>query len=279
MRNDFRGLYGRRDYGSSDWDYADQSSDEDDDYCSSDEEEYDDEPIKKKPYPRPGCRAPMQGQSAYGYYHDPRRDAVPEAYDSPYYDDKGRSAIDPRMDPREIRRYGPQARKVSVAKRYEDELKRRQEENCVQDLVANAYYAQKPKPAKCPTNHSATSLKACDHQLKFSASFQGVQTFYVPDKKPVPKEASLANDARYAAIYMTPEQLRVQAYEYRLAQGREGNPYTPEAMNARQGLAQFLSCDFAPRKGDPYTRPVAKPMRGKTLAQAKVDMRLPRPLC
>lgn len=284
MLGEFRGLYQRYDYGSSDWDYSDripEDDDCDDDYDRDDDDDYCEgecDGLMPEPFPRYEGHS-ARGESYYRRCHDPRQSVVYPAYDSPYYDDQGRSAIDPRLDPRDARRLGPKASEVAVAKRYEEELKRRQEESCVPTMIAKAYYAQPPKPPKCPVTQSATSLPPCDHRLKYATLFEGVQTFVVPEPRPVPIESSLASDPRYALIYATPEQLRQREYEYRLTQGREGNPYSPEAMNARQGLMQYLACDFAPRKSDPYARPVAKPMRGKTLAQAKVDMRLPRPSC
>lgn len=273
---DFRGFDNRR--KPSHYDYED--FDDDEYYLSDDEQEYYiEEDREYKPYPKRECRKNYVDSSRYDdkKLHYEQNPVV--AYEEPYYDQNGRVVIDVDHNARSNRKHGRKTQEKSVSQRLEQELKRRQQEKCLQEKVAQGYAKAKPKKVKCRKNPSASDLKACKHNLQFSAMWMGQETFYVQAPNYVPKESKTANDTRYAAVYKTPDQLRQEMYERSIAQGREANPYSKEAMQARQGLIQFLSCDFAPGKQDPYSRPVAKPMRGKTLAQAKQDMPMPRPYC
>lgn len=234
-----------------------------------------------------GCHPGQTLDYYYDDYYEPEEEdwdqygddsGLPEAYMAPYDDGYGDYEIQDRYEAREARRYGRTASDRMVQERRDRERQDYEYQVRTQQALQREYESG---PCKMPKvrEHGASDLTGCSHVLKYAETWQGQGIFHVANPNPSPKDMTLLADPGYAALFRGPSDLRQAAYERSMMDGREGNPYTPEAMRAPQALAQFLTCDFAPGKQDPYTRPVSRPNRGQTLGQARFSERMPPIRC
>ena len=132
-------------------------------------------------------------------------------------------------------------------------------------------------PCQMPPPTTAPSPMICPQEVLWQASWVGTSPMFIPianDKCGNPP--SCIPTHRWEKIYRNPQEWNEIYANRAMEDGRELNPY--EHMAARQKMLQFLAADFAPRKGDPHTIPLARPNPGiATLAETKLEQQIPYP--
>lgn len=97
------------------------------------------------------------------------------------------------------------------------------------------------------------------YDIGFKSQFVGTDAVFIPQTETVENNECAAN-TRWKKLYRNPRDLDRARFERTIQIGAQWNPY--EHLDARQKMWQFQMADWAPRKGDPYTVPTARPYRG-----------------
>lgn len=97
------------------------------------------------------------------------------------------------------------------------------------------------------------------YDIGFKSQYVGTDAVFIPQTEPVENNECAAN-TRWRKLYRNPRDMDRARFERTLQLGAQWNPY--EHLDARQKMWQFQMADWAPKKGDPYTVPTARPYRG-----------------
>lgn len=153
----------------------------------------------------------------------------------------------------------------------DDCAQRRQQLTDVGTRIYNNNSCQMPAPTTDP------SPMLCPQEILWQAGWVGTAPMFIPvANDQCSNPASCIPTHRWEKIYRNPQEWQEIYAKRAMEDGREWNPY--QHMAARQKMLQFIAADFAPRRGDPHTIPLARPEPGiATLAEIKMQQQIPHP--